>query len=68
MLELEDPGPLAPRSFKVTPTAPMGGGTQLFEGAHLTGGICAFVADQAILLLLPRIHKYRTTVLFAPQL
>ena len=26
-----------PRSFKVTPTPPMGGGTQLFEGAHLTG-------------------------------
>ena len=31
----------------MTPTAPMGGGTQLFEGAHLTGGIRAFVANQA---------------------
>jgi hypothetical protein len=37
----------APRSFKVTPTAPMGGGTQLYEGAHLTGAIRAFVANQA---------------------
>ena len=35
------------RSFKVTPTPPMGGGTQLFEGAHLTGAIRAFVANQA---------------------
>ena len=51
LLELEDPGPLAPRSFKVTPTAPMGGGTQLFEGAHLTGGIRAFVVNQANVLI-----------------
>ena len=36
-----------PRFFKVTPTAPMGGGTQLFEGAHLTGGIRAFIVNQA---------------------
>ena len=35
------------RSLKVTPTAPMGGGTQLYEGAHLTGAIRAFVANQA---------------------
>ena len=35
------------RSFKVTPTAPMGGGTQPFEGAHLTGAIRAFNPDQA---------------------
>ena len=39
--------PLPPRSFKVTPTAPMGEGTQLFEGAHLAGGIRAFVVNQA---------------------
>ena len=38
---------LVTRSFKVTPTAPMGGGTQLFEGVHLTGGIRAFVVNQA---------------------
>ena len=25
----------------------MGGGTQLFDGAHLTGGIRAFVVNQA---------------------
>ena len=31
----------------MTPTPPMGGGTQLFEGAHLTGAIRAFVANQA---------------------
>ena len=35
------------RSFNLTPTAPMGGGTQLFEGAHLSGSIRAFVANQA---------------------
>ena len=35
------------RSFKVTPMAPMGGGTQLYEGAHLNGAIRAFVANQA---------------------
>ena len=35
------------RSYNLTPTAPMGGGTQLFEGAHLTGAIRAFVANQA---------------------
>ena len=38
---------LEARSYKVTPTAPMGGGTQLLEGAHLTGVIRAFVASQA---------------------
>ena len=27
--------------------APLGGGTLLFEGAHLAGGIRAFVANQA---------------------
>ena len=31
----------------MTPTAPMGGGTQLFEGAHLTEAIRDFVANQA---------------------
>ena len=31
----------------MTPMAPMGGGTQLSEGAHLTGGIRTFVANQA---------------------
>ena len=40
-------GNCEPRSFKVTPTAPIGGGTQLYEGAHLTGAIRAFVANQA---------------------
>ena len=35
------------RSFKVTPTAPRGGGTQLYEGAHTTGAIHAFVVNQA---------------------
>ena len=36
-----------PRFFNLTPTAPMGGGTLLFEGAHLTGAIRTFVANQA---------------------
>ena len=38
---------LPARSYKVTPTAPMGGGLYLSEGAHLTGGIQAFVVNQA---------------------
>ena len=34
------------QSSKVSPTAPMGGGTQLSEEAHLAGSIRAFVANQ----------------------
>ena len=30
------------RFFNLTPMAPMGGGTQLFEGAHLTGAYTHF--------------------------
>ena len=40
------------RSFNLTPTAPMGGGTQLFQGAHLTGSIRAIVANQASVAIL----------------
>ena len=29
----------------MTPTAPMGGGTQLLEGAHLTGGNMRFCRE-----------------------
>ena len=36
-----------PRSYKVTPTAPMGGGTQLLEGAHLTGGNTRFCRESS---------------------
>ena len=45
--EFQNEGRGGARSFNLTPTAPMGGGTQLFEGAHLTGSIRAFVANQA---------------------
>ena len=38
--------PLA-RVYILTTTATMVGGTQLFEGAHLTGGIRFFVENQA---------------------
>ena len=44
-------GPPA-RFFNLTPTAPMGGGTQLFQGAHLTGSIRAIVANQASVAIL----------------
>ena len=36
-----------PWFLKVTPMAPMGGGTQLFEGAHLTGDNTHFHSNQA---------------------
>ena len=35
------------RLYKVTPTAPMGGGTQLLEGAHLTGGNTPFCCESS---------------------
>ena len=44
-----------PRSFKVTPTVPMGGGTQLLEGAHLTGATPRFCRES---------RKYRDYALF----
>ena len=51
------------RSFKVTPTAPMGGGTQLFEGAHLTGGIwVSFCRTGKMSVLCPFFLKSRASV------
>ena len=41
----------APRLYNLPPTAPMGGGTLLFEGAHLIDAIRAFVAKQENVLI-----------------
>ena len=44
---------LAPRLYNLPPTAPMGGGTLLFEGAHLIDAIRAFVAKQENVVITP---------------
>ena len=49
---------LAPQSIILTATAAMAGGTQLFEGAHLTGGNMRFCRESS---------KCRNYVLFVGE-
>ena len=42
-----------PRLYNLPPTAPMGGGTLLFEGAHLIDAIRPFVAKQENVVITP---------------
>ena len=48
-----------PRSIILTATAAMAGGTQLFEGAHLTGGTMRFCRESS---------KCRNYALFVGQI
>ena len=41
------------RLYNLPPTAPMGGGTLLFEGAHLIDAIRPFVAKQENVVITP---------------